>query len=101
MHEIWQLQTRFTQRRRQRVFRMLAHPRFRAAFDFLELRAFGAPELEEELAFWRQAQLASPEQLVQMIPAKKNSGSDNTDSASLPVKRVRRRSKPKPTSPAE
>ena len=25
--------------------RMLAHPRFRAAYDFLELRAFGAPEL--------------------------------------------------------
>lgn len=101
MHEIWQLQTRFNQRQRKRVFRMLAHPRFRAAFDFLELRAFGAPELEEELAFWRQAQLASPEQLVQMIPAKKNSGQDNTDSASLPPKRVRRRSKPKPTSPAE
>ena len=39
MQEIWLLQPRFTQRQRKRVFRLLAHPRFRAAFDFLELRA--------------------------------------------------------------
>ena len=35
MQEIWLLQSRFSQRQRKRVFRLLAHPRFRAAFDFL------------------------------------------------------------------
>ena len=35
MQEIWLLQSRFAQRQRKRVFRLLAHPRFRAAFDFL------------------------------------------------------------------
>ena len=31
MQEIWLLQSRFSQRQRKRVFRLLAHPRFRAA----------------------------------------------------------------------
>jgi poly(A) polymerase len=94
MHEIWQLQTRFSQRTRKRVFRMLAHPRFRAAYDFLELRAFGAPELLEELAFWREAQLASPEALAQMIPA--HSAVSGVPGSAEPPKRKRRRGKPKP-----
>ena len=97
MHEIWQLQSRFAQRQRKRVFRMLAHPRFRAAYDFLELRAFGAPELAEELAFWREAQIASPEQLAVMIPAKSRKINEDGSSASLPSKKKRRRNKPKPT----
>jgi poly(A) polymerase len=98
MHEIWHLQTRFAQRQRKRVFRMLAHPRFRAAFDFLELRAFGAPELEEELAFWREAQIASPEQLATMIPAKNKNEKVEGSSDSTPSKSKRRRNKPKPQS---
>ena len=101
MHEIWQLQTRFAQRQRKRVFRMLAHPRFRAAYDFLELRAFGAPELEEELAFWRDAQLASPEQLVAIIPIKGRNETAESRSGSAPSKTKRRRSKPKPQTLAE
>jgi poly(A) polymerase len=76
---------------------MLAHPRFRAAYDFLELRAFGAPELAEELAFWREAQIASPEQLAVMIPAKSRNVSEDGSSVSLPPKKKRRRNKPKPT----
>jgi poly(A) polymerase len=93
MHEIWQLQTRFGQRTRKRVFRMLSHPRFRAAFDFLELRAVGAPELAEELEFWREAQVLSPEMLAQIIPA--HSTADGAPSAAAPSKRKRRRGKPK------
>lgn len=93
MHEIWQLQTRFGQRTRKRVFRLLAHPRFRAAFDFLALRAAGIPELSEELQFWEQAQTLAPEQLAQIIPGQSKSGSG--ESAHVPPKRRRRRSKPK------
>ena len=43
MQEIWLLQSRFSQRQRKRVFRLLSHPRFRAAFDFLQLRQFASP----------------------------------------------------------
>ena len=54
MQEIWLLQSRFPQRKR--VGRLLAHPRFRAAVDFLELRQFASPEHADEVAFWREAQ---------------------------------------------
>ncbi len=70
MQEIWLLQPRFQQRIRKRVFRLLAHPRFRAAFDFLELRAGAAPELAGELAFWREAQGEAPEVLAERLVPK-------------------------------
>jgi len=38
MKEIWTMQPRFLQRAGQRPFRLLEHPRFRAAFDFLMMR---------------------------------------------------------------
>ena len=56
MQEIWMLQPRFALRQKKRVHRTLAHPRFRAAFDFLELRASVAPELGTDLLFWREMQ---------------------------------------------
>jgi len=94
MHEIWQLQTRFSQRTRKRVFKLLSHPRFRAAFDFLSLRAQGVPELAEELQFWQQAQIMAPEQLAEIIPG--HAKSTAVEGAYQPPKRRRRRSNPKP-----
>jgi poly(A) polymerase len=49
--EIWSLQPRFEQRSGQRPFRLVEHPRFRAAYDFLVLRA-DAGEAPAELADW-------------------------------------------------
>ena len=94
MQEIWLLQSRFTQRLRKRVFRLLAHPRFRAAFDFLELRMSGNPEIAEDVAFWREAQLQSPEHLAETLEAKRESGggAHETDAVrQAPRKRRRRR----------
>jgi poly(A) polymerase len=51
MQEIWALQTRFPQTRGKRPLKLLAHPRFRAAYDFLLLRA-AAGEADPELADW-------------------------------------------------
>jgi len=100
MQEIWLLQPRFNQRVRKRVFRLLSHPRFRAAFDFLELRASGTPEVADDVAFWREAQLQAPEQLAQRLDPKaprreagEGEGDDigeETDAAA-PRKRPRRR----------
>ncbi len=51
MREIWQLQPRFHKRRGRHPERLIPHPRFRAAYDFLLLRA-EVGEVEPELAEW-------------------------------------------------
>ena len=51
MKEIWALQPRFEQRGGQRPYRLLEHPRFRAAYDFLLLRAESG-EVDAELGEW-------------------------------------------------
>lgn len=51
MREIWQLQPRFEQRSGQRPLRLLEQQRFRAAYDFMALRA-ECDLVEKELAQW-------------------------------------------------
>src|SRR5690606_28047964 len=51
MKDLWALQPRFGQRAGQRPFRLLEHPRFRAAYDFLLLRCESG-EVEAELGEW-------------------------------------------------
>lgn len=51
MREIWQLQPRFHKRRGRNPERLLSHPRFRAAYDFLLLRV-AAGEADPKLAEW-------------------------------------------------
>lgn len=51
MREVWLLQARFNKRIGSRPYRLLAHPRFRAAYDFLLLRA-ETGGAENELAEW-------------------------------------------------
>ena len=53
MQEIWLLQPRFSQRQRKRVHRLLAHPRFRAAWDFLQLRQHASDEHADDIAYFR------------------------------------------------
>jgi poly(A) polymerase len=91
MQEIWLLQPRFTQRLRKRALRLLAHPRFRAAFDFLELRAHGNPEIAADLEFWREAQSSSPEHLAETIEAARAQEGQEGDEGTRPRRRRRRR----------
>ena len=49
--EIWMMQPRFEQRTSRVALRMVEQARFRAAYDFLLLRA-AAGEIEQELADW-------------------------------------------------
>ena len=49
--EIWSLQARFEQRSGARPFRLMSHPRFRAGYDFLLIRAKGG-DASQELADW-------------------------------------------------
>lgn len=51
MREIWVLQPQFESRKGARPYRLLAQPRFRAAYDFLVIRA-QLGEVPQELADW-------------------------------------------------
>jgi len=53
MREIWMLQPRFEKRVGSTPFGLVEQPRFRAAFDFMRLRA-DAGEIDEVLADWWQ-----------------------------------------------
>ena len=92
MQEIWLLQTRFSLRQRKRVFRLLSHPRFRAAFDFLSIRQAASPEHAEDIAFWREAQTQSGDELAAQLDAQASApGDDDPDADGAPRRRRRRR----------
>lgn len=88
MQEIWLLQSRFSQRQRKRVFRLLAHPRFRAAYDFLVLRLAASTGHAEDVTFWREAQQQPGDELAAQLDAVPP---DAVDDAAEPRKRRRRR----------
>jgi poly(A) polymerase len=54
MQEIWAMQPRFIGRSGRRPFRLLEHPRFRAAYDFMLLRCESG-EVDMELGKWWEA----------------------------------------------
>lgn len=69
LREIMQLQTRFRFHHGKRAESLLAHPRFRAAYDFLKLRAAAGDADPGEVEFWTNAQAAAPEQRSAMFAA--------------------------------
>ncbi|HHH44475.1 MAG TPA: polynucleotide adenylyltransferase PcnB [Gammaproteobacteria bacterium] len=74
MREIWMLQTRFERRRGKAPHRLLEHPRFRAAYDFMLLRS-EVGEAPAELAEWwtdfQAVNAGDREQMVEAAPKKK------------------------------
>lgn len=59
--EIWQFQPRLSRRSGKRAIRLLQHPRFRAAYDFLLLRAAAGDPVQELADWWTQFQQADEE----------------------------------------
>nr|WP_111980201.1 polynucleotide adenylyltransferase PcnB [Algibacillus agarilyticus] len=96
IRDIWQLQPRFEQRQGNRPIKMLEHPKFRAAYDFLLLRA----ELEQghltELAqWWTDFQQSDENQKrIQISSVMKT----DTDKPKKKKRRAPRRRKPAPPS---
>jgi poly(A) polymerase len=74
MKEIWSLQPRFEMRSGRRPFGLLEHPRFRAAFDFLVLRAESGECPEEWAQWWERFQFASPEERQAMLTEPQGAG---------------------------
>ncbi len=67
MKEIWLMQPRFEHRGGQRPLRLLALPRFRAAYDFLLLRCQSG-EVDTELGtWWEEFQHAGDERRTEML----------------------------------
>lgn len=91
MQEIWLLQTRFSQRQRKRVFRLLSHPRFRAAFDFLTLRMAASDEHADDVAFWREAQAKPGDALAAQLDSQREA--EVAEEGDAPRRRRRRRRK--------
>ncbi len=60
MRDIWGLQTRFHYRKGKRAQAVLSHPKFRAAYDFLCLRAKVGDATEEECQWWTDFQQQHP-----------------------------------------
>ena len=97
MEEIWSLQPRFEQIQRKRVFRLLAQPRFRAAFDFLLLRADESPAIRELGQWWAHAQQLPQDVLAAALPASGGAGAPDVPAAAAagrPPRKRRRRRKP-------
>ncbi len=67
MREIWAAQERLAQRTGKRVYRTLGHPRFRASYDFLLLRAQSG-EVDPELGeWWTRFQEVDEQQRQEML----------------------------------
>lgn len=99
LRELIALQPRFERREGRRALRLLEHPRFRAAYDFLLLRA-AAGEVDAELAqWWTDIQEVPPEEKIARVEQAR--GEEQADSAAQPERsgrsgpgRRRRRRRP-------
>ena len=66
--DIWFLQSRLEKRRRRDISRLIIHPRFRAAYDFLVLRGqTNEPGMQSLGQWWTQYQLLNPEEKKQAL----------------------------------
>ena len=97
MKDIWILQEKLVRREGKRAFKTFEHPKFRAGYDFLLLRAEieNTPELIELAKWWTDFQNVSNDARVQMIrgiktspsskrrtPRKRKKPSENNNTAS-------------------
>ena len=87
MRELLALQPRFHRREGRRVLGFLAHPRFRAAYDFLLLRAQAGAEDPAIARWWTEFLALTPEQQRERAGTEGPSG----DEPGPPRRRRRRR----------
>jgi len=65
--EIWCMQPRFRKRRGKRALKLMSERRFRAAYDFLLLRAMENPELQELADWWTTIQEVDTDERHKMV----------------------------------
>jgi len=72
MSEIWRLQPRFNSTSSKKIYRLLNHPRFRAAYDFLLLRCQSLEISKSEGLWWTKFIDSNKENQTLLITDKKN-----------------------------
>ncbi|MCB1610860.1 MAG: polynucleotide adenylyltransferase PcnB [Xanthomonadales bacterium] len=101
--EIWELQPRLETNSPSRARRLMRHPRFRAAFDFMVLRAQVDPLLRPIAERWEKAQTCGENEfdaLFRAAPAVKAGPASLPSEEEPPAKRRRRRRRRAPGAPA-
>ena len=78
MRDIWTLQTRFKYRSGRRAMSVLQHPKFRAGYDFLCLRAKAGEDTETDCQWWTEIQQKSEDQQQKMLINQKKGRSGST-----------------------
>ncbi|MRD47803.1 polynucleotide adenylyltransferase PcnB [Caenimonas koreensis DSM 17982] len=103
MREIWMMQPRFDKRTGSTPFSLVEQPRFRAAFDFMRLRA-DVGEVDVLLADWwqefSQASDAVREDLVAQMRDEQHKGVRRVRSAPKPAQRDASRDQPRDEAPS-
>jgi poly(A) polymerase len=74
MKELLALQWRFLERQGGRAARLLQHKRFRAAYDFMLLRATVGEVDQETVSWWTELQALPPEEQGKKLESKRRSG---------------------------
>jgi poly(A) polymerase len=70
--EIWKLQKRFLNKRGRKSLQLMSHPRFRAAYDFMCLRAHSGELDEEDCTWWTHIQTISEQEQRKMVDQNNN-----------------------------
>lgn len=91
MREIWVLQPQFEHRRGARPYRLLSQARFRAAYDFLLLRADADSSLKELAQWWTEFQHANETQREEMT---RNAPTVNNDNKKKRRRKPRKKKNP-------
>jgi poly(A) polymerase len=100
MREIWLMQPRFERRGGTAPFSMVEQPRFRAAYDFLRLRA-DCGEIDSELAdWWEDFALGTPEERDALIAAAREATRGQPRRVPAPVRPERSPAEARETSAA-
>ncbi len=93
--EIWMMQHRFRHRKGKRAVRLLEEIRFRAAFDFLKLRAVEDPRMVEPAEWWEHLQTLGIERQREELGLPANAKINQPDrTGKKPRRRKRGRGKP-------
>jgi poly(A) polymerase len=96
VREMFALQPRLEQPRGRRALRLLEHPRFRAAYDLLLLRAEFGLASPEIAAWWTKLQAAAPDDRGSMADALSAGGGARSGGSTRGPRRRRRRGGAKP-----
>jgi poly(A) polymerase len=91
MRELLMLQPRFNRRSGVKSLSLLQHPRFRAAYDFLLLRAQVGVADPELAKWWTDIQVLSQEERVELVQARPPEPAGADGGTAAPGRRRRRR----------